>query len=286
VRERDRLARFLDAHGECRHPYLTVWAAQEASRLARVVAVSLMHGSACARLVDPWPAPEVTFVGYDFETDIYQRRLRYRNRMRNRLGLDDMPRSRTTGVPLGEFGSRTVNSTTEPSDADANDSVLPDSLLAGFDRVIGGRRGVHRRPAPIRKPGEEVVQARYMKFCGTSWGASGNEVFVAEDGGRIVGTYYLRANNRGGGSHVANCGYIVAANASRRGVARAMCVHSLERARGRGFTAMQFNFVISSNERAVRLWQDCGFAIVGTLPGAFAHPIRGLVDAYVMYRSL
>ena len=118
------------------------------------------------------------------------------------------------------------------------------------------------------------------------WRASGNEVFVAEDGGRIVGTYYLRANNRGGGSHVANCGYIVAANASRRGVARAMCVHSLERARGRGFTAMQFNFVISSNERAVRLWQDCGFAIVGTLPGAFAHPIRGLIDAYVMYRSL
>ena len=118
------------------------------------------------------------------------------------------------------------------------------------------------------------------------WRASGSEVFVAEDGGRIVGTYYLRANNRGGGSHVANCGYIVAANASRRGVARTMCVHSLERARGRGFTAMQFNFVISSNERAVRLWQDCGFAIVGTLPGAFAHPIRGLIDAYVMYRSL
>ena len=88
------------------------------------------------------------------------------------------------------------------------------------------------------------------------------------------------------GSHVANCGFIVAANASRRGVARAMCAHSLERARGRGFTAMQFNFVISSNERAVRLWQDCGFAIVGTLPGAFAHPIRGLIDAYVMYRSL
>jgi hypothetical protein len=171
VRERDRLARFLDAHGECRHPCLTVWAAQEASQLARVVAVSLMHGSAFARLVDPWPAPEVIFVGYDFETDIYRRRLRYRNRMRNRLGLDDMPRSRTTGVPVGEFGSRTVNSAAEPSDADANGPVLPDTLLAGFDRVIGGRRGVHRRPAPIRKPGEEVVQARYMKFCGTSWAA-------------------------------------------------------------------------------------------------------------------
>src|SRR5450759_3322955 len=118
------------------------------------------------------------------------------------------------------------------------------------------------------------------------WRAPGHEVVVAEDGGQIVGTYYLRSNNRGGGSHVANCGYIVATDASRRGVARAMCADSLERARGRGFTAMQFNFVISSNERAVSLWQSCGFAIVGALPGAFAHPTHGLVDAYVMYRKL
>lgn len=118
------------------------------------------------------------------------------------------------------------------------------------------------------------------------WRAGGNEVFVAEAAGQIVGSYYLRANNRGGGSHVANCGYIVAPDANRRGVARAMCAHSLERARERGFTAMQFNFVISSNERAVKLWQSCGFTIVGTLPGAFAHPDRGPVDAYVMYRTL
>ena len=118
------------------------------------------------------------------------------------------------------------------------------------------------------------------------WRASGNEVFVAVEAERIVGSYYLRANNRGGGSHVANCGYIVAAQASGRGIARAMCAHSLARARERGFTAMQFNFVISSNERAVLLWHDCGFAIVGTLPGAFVHPTRGPVDAYVMYRSL
>jgi len=80
------------------------------------------------------------------------------------------------------------------------------------------------------------------------WRAPGQEVFVAEEQGKIVGSYYLRANNRGGGSHVANCGYIVAADASGRGVARAMCEHSLERARERGFTAMQFNFVISSNK--------------------------------------
>jgi ribosomal protein S18 acetylase RimI-like enzyme len=118
------------------------------------------------------------------------------------------------------------------------------------------------------------------------WRAPGHEVFVAEEQGKIVGSYYLRANNRGGGSHVANCGYIVAADASGRGVARAMCEHSLERARDRGFTAMQFNFVISSNETAVRLWQSCGFVIVGTLPQAFTHPTLGLVDAYVMYRKL
>jgi RimJ/RimL family protein N-acetyltransferase len=118
------------------------------------------------------------------------------------------------------------------------------------------------------------------------WFTTGHEVFVAEAGGRIIGTYYLRANNRGGGSHVANGGYIVAASATRRGVARTMCAHSLDRARERGFTAMQFNFVIAGNERAVRLWQSCGFTIVGTLPGAFAHPTLGLVDVYVMYRNL
>jgi len=118
------------------------------------------------------------------------------------------------------------------------------------------------------------------------WRASGHAVFVAEDGSQIVGTYYLRANNRGGGAHVANCGYMVAPAASGRGVARAMCAHSLAQARERGFTAMQFNFVIASNERAVRLWQACGFEIVGTLPAAFQHPRLGAVDAYVMHRIL
>ena len=118
------------------------------------------------------------------------------------------------------------------------------------------------------------------------WRAPQHEVLVAEEGGAIVGSYYLRANNRGGGSHVANCGYVVAPTAMGRGVARAMCAHSLERARSRGFRAMQFNFVIASNERAVRLWQGCGFEIVGRLPGAFEHPRLGPVDAFVMYRTL
>jgi len=118
------------------------------------------------------------------------------------------------------------------------------------------------------------------------WRTPGHAVFVAEDAGAVVGTYYLRANQRGGGDHVANCGYMVAEAATGRGVARAMCQHSLAAARGRGFAAMQFNFVVSSNERAVRLWQACGFKIVGRLPQAFRHPALGPVDALVMTLAL
>ncbi|HXJ05129.1 MAG TPA: N-acetyltransferase [Candidatus Acidoferrum sp.] len=118
------------------------------------------------------------------------------------------------------------------------------------------------------------------------WNSPGHEVFVAEENGEILGTYYLRANQKGGGAHVANCGYMTAPWASGRGIARAMCQHSLELARERGFCAMQFNFVVSSNERAVRLWQSMGFEIVGRLPGAFMHPALGAVDALVMHRHL
>ena len=118
------------------------------------------------------------------------------------------------------------------------------------------------------------------------WFAPEHAVFVADGRGVVLGTYYLRANNRGGGAHVANCGYVVAPDATGQGVARAMCAHSLEEARGRGFHAMQFNFVISSNERAVRLWQSMGFAIVGRLPAVFEHPRLGFVDAFVMFRKL
>ena len=118
------------------------------------------------------------------------------------------------------------------------------------------------------------------------WFAPQREVFVAEHDAQILGTYFLHPNQQGGGSHVANCGYVTAAWATGRGVARAMCVHSLERARSRGFSAMQFNFVVSTNERAIALWQSVGFRIVGRLPGAFRHPTAGFVDALVMYRSL
>jgi RimJ/RimL family protein N-acetyltransferase len=118
------------------------------------------------------------------------------------------------------------------------------------------------------------------------WFSSGHTIFIAEDGSEVLGTYYLRANQRGGGSHVGNCGYMTASYASGRGVATAMCAHSLEYARSVGFRAMQFNFVVSSNLPAIHLWEKFGFATVGRLPGAFLHPSLGYVDALVMYRTL
>jgi L-amino acid N-acyltransferase YncA len=118
------------------------------------------------------------------------------------------------------------------------------------------------------------------------WMGPDRETFVAEENGLILGTYYIRPNQAGGGRHVCNCGYMTDTAAGGRGVARQMHEHSLVYARSKGFRAMQFNFVISSNERAVRLWQSLGFEIVGRLPDAFLHPSRGYVDALIMFRVL
>jgi ribosomal protein S18 acetylase RimI-like enzyme len=118
------------------------------------------------------------------------------------------------------------------------------------------------------------------------WLADDRETFVAEESGKILGTYYIRPNQAGGGNHICNCGYMTSAAATGRGVARAMCQHSLDYARQRGYRGMQFNFVVSTNTRAVALWESFGFAIVGRLPQAFHHPTLGFVDALVMFRSL
>ena len=141
---------------------------------------------------------------------------------------------------------------------------------------------------PVIRGGETYTLDREMsrEDALAYWFSAAHEVFVAEDDGAVVGTYYLRANQRGGGLHVANCGYMTAEAAQGKGVARAMCEHSLRRARQRGFRAMQFNFVVSSNERAVRLWESLGFQTMGRLPKAFLHPQLGYVDAFVMYREL
>lgn len=131
------------------------------------------------------------------------------------------------------------------------------------------------------------------------WFAAGTHTYVVEgdavgDGvavstmraRQVVGTYILRPNQAGGGSHVANAGFMVPGSARGQGIGRAMAEHCLSEGRRLGFRAMQFNFVVSTNRSAIRLWQELGFKIVGTLPGAFRHPQEGYVEVYVMYRSL
>jgi len=141
---------------------------------------------------------------------------------------------------------------------------------------------------PVVRAGETYALDRDMTASDALdyWTGSDKETFVAEEDGRILGTYYMRPNQAGGGRHVCNCGYMTSAAATGRGVARQMCLHSIDHAKTRGYRAMQFNFVVSTNERAVHLWESLGFDVVGRLPLAFDHPTRGFVDALVMYQAL
>jgi ribosomal protein S18 acetylase RimI-like enzyme len=118
------------------------------------------------------------------------------------------------------------------------------------------------------------------------WQSPDHEVFVVEQVEAMVGSYFLAPNQAGGGDHVATATFVVSPPATGRGIAQAMCEHALARAKERGFLAMQFNFVVTSNERPVKLWQRAGFQIVGRLPQAFRHPSLGLVDVLVMHRTL
>ncbi len=141
---------------------------------------------------------------------------------------------------------------------------------------------------PVFRAGEtyaidrDIARAQALEF----WCSGTHCAFIAEAESESLGTYYLCPNQGGGGAHVANAGFVTAAEAMGRGVARAMLCHALETARAARFRAMQFNFVVETNSRAIALWQAHGFDIVGRLPRAFDHPRRGYVDALVMYRHL
>ena len=143
---------------------------------------------------------------------------------------------------------------------------------------------------PVFRAGETYAFPRDISEAAarSAWTDAPREAFVAvdDDTGRILGTYYLKPNHAGPGSHVCNAGYVVSTGARGRGVASNMCDHSQAVALERGFRAMQYNLVASSNEGAARLWQKLGFEIVGTLPGAFEHPALGFVDAHIMYKVL
>jgi ribosomal protein S18 acetylase RimI-like enzyme len=118
------------------------------------------------------------------------------------------------------------------------------------------------------------------------WFSPEKFVYVAEDDGEILGTYWIKANQPGLGSHVGNGAYMVSANAKGKGIGRMMAEHSIEEARRIGFRSIQFNFVVKSNEVAVKLWKSVGFEIIGEIPDAFDHKENGLTNAYIMYRKL
>ena len=141
---------------------------------------------------------------------------------------------------------------------------------------------------PVIRAGDTYALPRTMTHDDVLeyWMGSDRRTFVADQADDLLGTYYLKANQAGGGNHVCNCGYITSQKARGRGVASLMCRHSLETARAEGFRAMQFNCVVATNEDAIRLWKKHGFDVVGRLPGAFRHPEQGYVDALVMYQTL
>ncbi|MEQ1901112.1 MAG: GNAT family N-acetyltransferase [Devosia sp.] len=141
---------------------------------------------------------------------------------------------------------------------------------------------------PIMREGETFALPRDgSEEIGRAYFASPEKRnFVAVEEGAVLGASYVRANQQGGGAHIANCGYMTAPAARGRGVARALCAHSIEVAREMGFSGIQFNFVVSTNEPAVHLWHSFGFETLARLPGAFDHPRLGRVDALVMFKRL
>jgi ribosomal protein S18 acetylase RimI-like enzyme len=152
-----------------------------------------------------------------------------------------------------------------PSDYDAIWSIIEPIIIAGETYALD--RNMNR---------DEAI---------SYWFLSNHEVFVALIGENILGTYFLCNNQKGNGNHVSNCGFMTAQDSYGKGVARTMCLHAIATAKERGFRSMQFNFVVSSNTRAVKLWESCGYKIVGTLPKAFNHPSLGYIDAYVMFQE-
>jgi ribosomal protein S18 acetylase RimI-like enzyme len=142
---------------------------------------------------------------------------------------------------------------------------------------------------PVFRAGEtysfpcDISEKEAFKY----WVSLPNATYVAVDQGKdVLGTYYIKPNQPGSGAHICNCGYIVAENARGQGIASEMCKHSQREAIAQGFRAMQFNLVVSTNVKAVRLWKKLGFEVIGTIPQAFHHPTQGYVDAYIMYKDL
>lgn len=155
----------------------------------------------------------------------------------------------------------------EPADADAVWQMLEPVIREGKTYALD----------------KDLTKADALAF----WMAEDKKTFVAtENDLGLIGTYFMKPNQSGGGAHVCNCGYVTAETARGKGIARQMCEHSMRVAPQFGYRAMQFNCVVSTNTGAVRLWERLGFQIIGALPEAFNHPEHGFVDAYIMYQQL
>lgn len=151
--------------------------------------------------------------------------------------------------------------------------------------------GIWHALEPVLRDGETYTYPRDIAEddARTAWTRSaGARVLVAVDAadGTVLGTAKYLPNHPGAGAHVANASFVVARDASGRGVGRALAHAVLDGARADGYRAMQFNAVVETNERAVRLWQSLGFAVLATVPEAFDHPTRGLVGLHIMHRAL
>jgi ribosomal protein S18 acetylase RimI-like enzyme len=160
-----------------------------------------------------------------------------------------------------------------PNIREATDLDLPAIRVLFFDAVATG---------DTLTPVPNATAADFTAY----WYPPKARVFVAILEDRVVGSYMLRPNQPGLGDHVANAGYLVDPAFRGRGIASAMCAHSIETARAMGFRAMQFNFVVSTNVTAVRIWERYGFTVVGRLPKVFRHAEQGEVDALVMHRFI
>ena len=149
-------------------------------------------------------------------------------------------------------------------------------------------KDVWRVLEPVFRAGETYPYATDItaQQAHHKWVEIPTATYVAHDGTDIVGTFYIKPNQDALGDHVCNCGYVTAENARGKGVASQMCDFSQQEARRLGFSHMQYNLVVASNEAAFRLWKKHGFEHVGTLKHAFRHKKLGLTDAHILYKEL
>lgn len=159
-------------------------------------------------------------------------------------------------------------------------------------------RGATERDWPHIEPivratieaGDTYTWGPYAADAARDWwlqiGSPGWTFVAVDDDGAVLGTAKCGRNQGGGGDHVGSASFMVSADHAGRGIGRALAEHVIATLRTEGFRSIQFNAVVESNVRAVRLWMSLGFRILTTVPEGFLHPTKGYVGLHVMYLSL